>query len=185
MIQPYKIYHDKKAGDFTSEIIDLIDKGETVILDLGNADPKVMEYFSFNLSVSIFRHQVNKFSNNKLGDHYIQLVFEEAHNLFPAKERREDIYQRIAKEGAKFHIGLVYSTQSPTSISEDLLAQTENFFVAHLSAERDVNKLSKVNITYNGLQTDILRAKTIGYIRMLTRSHRFVIPVQAKLFTPP
>jgi len=185
MIQPYRIYHDKKAGNFTKEIIDLIDKGGTVILDLGNADPKVMEYFSFDLSVSIFRHQVNKFSNNKLGNHYIQLIFEEAHNLFPAKEKKEDIYQRIAKEGAKYHIGMVYSTQSPTSISEDLLAQTENFFVAHLSAERDANKLAKVNIAYKGLQTDILRARTIGYIRMLTRSHRFVIPVQAKLFTPP
>jgi len=33
---------------------------------------------------------------------------------------------------------MVYATQSPTTISKDLLKNTENFFVTHLSAEEDV-----------------------------------------------
>jgi len=65
------------------------------------------------------------------------------------------------------------------------LAQTENFFVAHLASQDDVNMLAKVNIAYESLKNDILQAKTVGYIRMLTRSHRFVVSVQAKKFTPP
>jgi hypothetical protein len=80
---------------------------------------------------------------------------------------------------------MVYSTQSPTTISKDLLAQTENFFVAHLASRDDVDVLSKVNIAYESLASDILLAKTPGYMRMLTRSHRFVISVQAMKFTPP
>jgi len=30
-----------------------------------------------------------------------------------------------------------------------------------------------------------MRAKTPGYMRMLTMSHRFIIPMQAKLFVAP
>jgi DNA helicase HerA-like ATPase len=184
MIQRFRIYHDANAGDFIKEIIKLLDEGKTVILDLSNADPEVANYFAEELSVAVFIHQVYKFTNNRLGNHYIQLYFEEAHNLFPNNEDVTTIYSRLAKEGAKYHIGMVYSTQSPTTINKDLLAQTENFFVAHLSSKDDVNTLAKVNIEYESLKDDILRSKTVGYIRMLTRSHRFVIPVQARKFTP-
>jgi len=184
IIQGFRKYHDPKAGDFVDEIIRLLDNGQTVILDLGNAPPEVMEYFSVHLSKAIFHHQVEKFSNNALGNHYLQLYFEEAHNLFPARDEGMDIYRRIAKEGAKYHIGMVYSTQSVSSINKDLLAQTENFFIAHLSSQEEVNLLGRVNVAYESLKDDILRAKTVGYIRMLTRSHRFVVSVQARKFTP-
>jgi DNA helicase HerA-like ATPase len=185
MIQRFRIYHDRNAGDFAREIIQLVDQGQTVILDLGNANPEVMEYFSYELSSAVFNHQVDKFTNNALGNHYVQLYFEEAHNLFPARDEGMDIYRRIAKEGAKYHIGMVYSTQSVTTINKDLLAQTENFFIAHLSSQDEVNALAKVNIAYESLKDDILQAKTVGYIRMLTRSHRFVVSVQARKFVPP
>jgi len=185
MIQRFRTYHDRNAGDFAREIIQLVDQGQTVILDLGNANPEVMEYFSYELSSAIFNHQVDKFTNNALGNHFVQLYFEEAHNLFPAKDEGMDIYRRIAKEGAKYHIGMVYSTQSVTTINKDLLAQTENFFIAHLSSQDEVNALAKVNVAYESLKDDILQAKTVGYIRMLTRSHRFVVSVQARKFTPP
>jgi DNA helicase HerA-like ATPase len=116
----------------------------------------------------------------------VQLYFEEAHNLFPkdSDNRGMSIYSKIAKEGAKYHIGMVYSTQSVTSIDTDLVNQTENFFIAHLSSQDEVKALSRVNASYDGLQDDILRAKTKGYIQMLTRSHRFVVPVQTRIFQP-
>jgi len=186
IIQGFRKFHDLKAGDFVSEIIGLLDAGKTVIIDLGNAPPEVLDYFSVYLPKAILYNQVDKFSNNMLGKHYLQLYFEEAHNLFPTVDQREvDIYRRIAKEGAKYHIGMVYSTQSVTTINKDLLAQTENFFIAHLSSQDEVNALAKVNVAYESLKDDILQAKTVGYIRMLTRSHRFVVSVQARKFTPP
>ncbi len=187
LIQRYRIYHDKHAGNFVAQILDELDNGKTVILDLGNANEEVMQYFSRELSFAVFKHQTTKFASNRLGDHFIQLYFEEAHNLFGDNDKSEEtlIYRRFAKEGAKYHIGMVYSTQSPTTINPDLLAQTENFFIAHLASQDDVNKLAKLNIAYDSLKNDILQAKTIGYIRMLTRSHRFVVSMQALRFTPP
>lgn len=184
ILQSIRKYHSTEAGNFIQEILNKLDNGKTVIIDLGNADEEVMQYFSRELSEAVFRNQTRKFTENKLGNHYVQLYFEEAHNLFGYNDNSEEtkIYRRFAKEGAKYHIGMVYSTQSPTTVNSDLLAQTENFFVAHLASFDDVNKLAKVNIAYESLKNDILQAKTQGYIRMLTRSHRFVISVQANKF---
>lgn len=183
----YRSYHDSRAGDYITQILELLDQGQTVIIDLGNADDVLMSYFSRQLSEAVFYHQTDKFTSNQLDNQYVQLYFEEAHNLFGYNDTSDEtrIYRRFAKEGAKYHIGMVYSTQSPTTINPDLLAQTENFFIAHLASQDDVNKLAKLNVAYDSLKNDILQAKTPGYIRMLTRSHRFVVSMQALKFTPP
>lgn len=185
MIQAYRQFHDRQAGEFTREIIQFLENGQTVILDLGNANPLVLTYFSDDLSRSIFNNQVDRFSNNNLGNTYIQIYFEEAHNLFPRDDSSNvDIYRRLAKEGAKYQIGMVYATQSISSINADLLAQTENFFILHLSSRQEVDNLARLNISYESVKRDILQTRTPGYVRMLTRSHRFVVPVQARQFLP-
>jgi len=187
ILRRFRELHDQSAGNYREEVLKLLDQGKTVILDLGNANEELVSYFSRQLSEAVFYHQMDKFTTNSLGNHFIQVYFEEAHNLFAANDtdERTRIYRRFAKEGAKYHIGMVYSTQSPTTINPDLLAQTENFFVAHLASQDDVNRLSRVNIAYESLKDDILQAKTVGYIRMLTSSHRFVVSMQALRFSPP
>lgn len=185
MLAGYRMYHSPNAKDFVTDIIELLESGKTVILDLGNAQDSIRMYFSDLLSNSVFGYQEKKFVTNALGDSYIQLYFEEAHNLFPPSSTdNHDVYSRFAKEGAKFHIGMVYSTQSPSTISQELLVQTENFFVGHLSSTKETKALATQQILFDGVEDDILRAKTPGYMRMLTMSNRFVVPVQAKLYAP-
>lgn len=183
MLRPFMAYHDPQASDIVQDVLNLLDVGKTVILDLGNAGDQIRRYFSDLLSREVFLHQERKFTSDSLGDHYVQLYFEEAHNLFPRENRDlTDVYSRFAKEGAKFHIGIVYSTQSPSTISQELLAQTEIFFVGHLSSQDETRALARVQIAYEGIQEDISRARTPGFMRMLTFSHRFVIPMQAYKF---
>ena len=185
MIANYREYHSPNASDFVREIIQGLDGGKTIILDLGNASDTIRKYFSDLLSLNVFRNQEKKFVNNQLGDSYIQLYFEEAHNLFPPHTKdNQDVYSRFAKEGAKFHIGMVYSTQSPSTISQELLVQTENFFVGHLSSSGETNALTKTQVAFAGVEEDIMRSRTPGYMRMLTMSNRFVVPVQADLYDP-
>jgi hypothetical protein len=183
VIRAYRQYHAANAGDFQNDILKLLDDGMTVILDLGNATDAIRRYFSQMLSVAVFRHQETKFVGNTLGNRFIQLYFEEAHNLFPPESKDlTGVYARFAKEGAKFHIGMVYSTQSPSTINKELLAQTENFFVGHLSSQDETKALSRVQVAFAGVEQDILKAKTPGYMRMLTMSHRFIVPTQAFKF---
>jgi hypothetical protein len=183
VLRPFIQYHDPNAGDIVVDIIRYLDDGKTVILDLGNANDQIRRYFSDLLSKGVFTHQEDKFVSNTLEDHFIQLYFEEAHNLFPRDSKEiTDVYSRFAKEGAKFHIGMVYSTQSPSSVSQELLMQSENFFVGHLASIDEAKTLSRQQAAFNGIEVDILRSRTPGYMRMLTFSHRFVVPVQAFLY---
>ena len=183
ILKPYSEYHAPNAGDFIADILKLLDTGKTVILDLGNATDTLRRYFADMLSRAVFGHQEKKFVSNTLGSHHVQLYFEEAHNLFPVNDKDlAGVYARFAKEGAKFHIGMVYSTQSPSTINRELLAQTENFFVGHMSSQDETKALSRVQVAFAGHEQDILRAKTPGFMRMITQSHRFVLPIQANKF---
>jgi DNA helicase HerA-like ATPase len=183
VLNRYRNYHHHLATNFVAEILDGLEAGRTVILDLGNANDRIREFFADMLSRAVFQHQEVKFTSNRLGEHFIQLYFEEAHNLFPATAKDlTGVYARFAKEGAKFHIGMTYSTQSPSTIYGELLAQTENFFIGHLSSSQETSALVKLQRAFSGVEEEIMRSRTPGYMRMLTQSHRFVIPVQARLF---
>lgn len=180
ILRPFLAYHDAHAGNVVKEVLEKLDAGKTVILDLGNASDRIRRYFSDLLSKALFSHQEHKFTSNSFGGHFMQIYFEEAHNLFPRDAKDlTDVYSRFAKEGAKFHIGMIYSTQSPSSISQELLMQTENFFVGHLASIDEAKALSRQQAAFTGIEEDILRSRTPGYMRMLTFSHRFVVPMQA------
>ena len=145
IFSPYKHYHSARAGDFVDEILKLLNIGKTVVLHWETGLDSIRRYFSDMLSRAVFSHQELKFVTNALGNHFVQLSFEEAHNLFPTDDKDlTGVYARFAKEGAKFHIGMVYSTQSPSTINKELLAQTEYFFVAHLSSQDEARALSRV-----------------------------------------
>lgn len=182
ILKNFKDYHSANANDFTLEILNELDEGKIVILDLASATDEIRRYFSNMLSKGIFSHQENKFITNNLNNHYIQVYFEEAHNIFPKDNDPSNIYARFAKEGAKFNIGIVYSTQSPSTINKELLNQTENFFIGHMSSPAEVKFLSNLNVEFIGVEHDILKNKQKGYMRVLTNSHRFVIPIQINLF---
>lgn len=185
IISPHHKHHSIEGGNSIKEIIDSLDLGNTVILDLANSHPDMLQYYSRKLSESLFNHQQKKFIENNINENkFIQIYFEEAHNLFPKESDSDapEIYRRIAKEGAKFHIGMIYSTQSITTIDRDLLAQTENYFIAHLSSKEQVTALNKFNHFFETYEKDILNAKRVGYLRIMTQSHRFAIPVQINKF---
>ncbi|WP_239374503.1 ATP-binding protein [Frankia sp. Cj5] len=183
VLNRYRGYHNDAATDFIQEILSALDSGRTVILDLGNASDRIRSFFADMLSRHVFSHQEEKFTSDSLGSHFVHLYFEEAHNLFPVGVKDlTGVYARFAKEGAKFHIGMTYSTQSPSTIYGELLTQTENFFVGHLSSSDETKTLTRLQRAFAGVEDEIMRTRTPGFMRMLTKSHRFVIPVQARLF---
>ena len=183
ILRPCASFHSPDACDFIDQTLRSLDQGDTVIVDLGSANERVIRYFARVLSMAVFRHQEARFVTNTLQGCFVQLYFEEAHMIFPRNQGDIiDVYSRFAKEGAKFHIGIVYSTQSPSSVNRDLLSQTENFFIGHLSSSEEVEVLANVQVGFKNQGADILGSRTPGFMRVLTFSHRYVVPVQAKRF---
>ena len=82
----------------------------------------------------------------------------------------------------KFNIGIVYSTQSPSTVNRDLLSQTENFFIGHLSSSIDTEQLAKIQHAFGQIGDIIMRQRTRGLLHLLTYSHRYVVPVQANRY---
>ena len=185
---PYQLrsclpYHSPMAEDFMQHILAALDEGRTVIIDLSNAPDRVVRYFAQKMCLAIFAEQEHKFNRNSLAGRYIQIYFEEAHDIFPIQgSLMTNVYSRFAKEGAKFHIGIAYATQSPTTINPDLLAQTENFFIGHLSSQKEVDCICELQVAFQGCENAIRFNRTPGLMQVLTQSHRYVVPMQANLY---
>lgn len=113
----------------------------------------------------------------------IVLYVEEAHNLIGADAEPDDTWPRIAKEGAKARIALVYATQEPSSVQRNILANTENIFCTHLNNDQEVQALSQYYDFVDFAQS-IKKAQDVGFALMKTLSAPFVVPTQIRKFEP-
>lgn len=184
-ITPFTDYHDPGGGNLAKSIVNEVEEGKTVLIDLAQADQQVSQFYTEMLAKAVLAKQMEKFatlSAEEFEKHSVLFYFEEAHNLFRSDDKDlKSTYNKLAKEGAKFRIGMVYATQSMTTLSPDLLKNTENFFIAHLNDDREVKEIER-RYEFAGLGLDIQRARSKGYVRMITLSHRYVLPVQIRLF---
>ena len=170
-------------ASYEDEVVELLRHGKIVIIDLSQGDPVIQRTYSDRLCTSIFREAMDRFINNTLGN-YVQMYFEEAHNLFPKKTDADLtlIYNRIAKEGAKLGLGLAYATQEVSSISANVLKNTQNWFVSHLNNQDELREIAKY-YDFEDFVDSLRRTTDKGFIRMKTYSNAFIVPVQIDRFT--
>jgi hypothetical protein len=141
-------YHSLQGSNVFDEITRQAQAGRTVFVDLSMGDERVRKSLADRISRELLTSQMQLFNRNELGERFVILYFEEAHILFPKtdKEVDTDVYNKLSKEGAKFHISMVYATQSMSTLSPDLLKNTENFIVTHLDDDREVKELEHIAI---------------------------------------
>ncbi len=172
-----------RTMSYEEEIVQLLRKGKIAIIDLSQGDPSIQRIYSDRLCGSIFRNAMDCFIQN-MPTNFIQMYFEEAHNLFPKKTDSDltIIYNRIAKEGAKLRLGLAYATQEVSSISANVLKNTQNWFVSHLNNQDELREIAKY-YDFEDFTDSLRRATDKGFIRMKTYSNAFIVPVQIDRFS--
>ena len=179
------LHTDTVQKPFEQDIIDELRQGRIVIIDLSQGDDVIQKFYSERLCRAIFTDAMGRFIQGA-ANNFIQFYFEEAHNLFPKKDDKDlsQIYNRIAKEGAKLNLGLAYATQEVSSISGNILKNTQNWFIAHLNNDDETREIKKY-YDFGDFTDSLVRfsaGNDKGFVRMKTYSNPFVVPVQVNRF---
>lgn len=173
------------TSQFDVEIVDALRAGKIVVVDLSQGSEEIQSLYSERICVKIFQDAMGRFVRNE-PNNFIQFYFEEAHNLFPKKEGSDlkQIYNRLAKEGAKLNLGMVYATQEVSSISSNILKNTQNWFIAHLNNSDETRELQKY-YDFSDFTSSLVKFSATndqGFVRLKTYSSAFVVPTQIGLF---
>ncbi|MYJ24314.1 MAG: DUF87 domain-containing protein [Holophagales bacterium] len=173
--------------DYTDDIVRDLAQGKLVILDQALGDPVMNEQSAERIMRAIFTRQQEHFTQSLEGGLSPVIVYvEEAHTLLPrgSEDDTRNIWARTAKEGSKFNIGLVYSTQEPSSIQRNILRNTENWFIAHLNNSGETRELDQYN-DFSDFSASIRRVKEAGLLKVRTMSSPYTLPVKIDRFVAP
>lgn len=188
-IKGYKVlldarpYHSsRRAQEVGDEIYKHLINGKIVILDLSVGEASLREEISKQIARAIFEKSMQTFLESKTPPNIVVYI-EEAHNLIGKGMNLTDTWPRLAKEGAKYRIGLVYATQEVSSMHPNILANTENWFITHLNNLREIKELAQF-YDFDDFSDSLIRAQDVGFARVKTLSSPFVIPVQIDKFNP-
>lgn len=180
---PLKDFHDPVVGsDVAKDIYDELVAGRVVIVDLHIGSEKVIQTLSETITVHLLARQTHTFTAGEEPPR-IQVMLEEAHNLFSSKRYNDDadVWVRLAKEAAKLKIGMIYATQEVTGVAHQVKANTANWVVSHLNNRQELNELGKF-YDFGSFQDAILAAEDRGFVRLKTLSSPFIVPVQIERY---
>lgn len=176
-------YHsESRDKDVFDEVYEFLKDGKIVILDLSVGPAFIRDKISKKIAKKIFDNSMGYFIKGENPPNIVIYV-EEAHNLIGKGLDLTETWPRLAKEGAKYRISLVYATQEVSSVHPNILSNTENWFVSHLNSEREVKEISKF-YDFSDFSKSLLRAQDVGFSRVKTLSGPFVVPVQIDKFNP-
>lgn len=182
LVDSLKYHSPRRTTEVADEIYEHLLNGKVVILDLSVGDARIRDKVSTQIATKIFQNSMNIFVEGKTPPNIVVYI-EEAHNLIGRGMDLTETWPRLAKEGAKYRISLVYATQEVSSMHPNILANTENWFITHLNNAREIKELAQF-YDFDDFGQSLIRAQDVGFARMKTLSSPFVIPVQIDKFDP-
>jgi len=178
--------HNPKGTNVFEEIQRSLKNRRIVILDLSLFPLQFANQIAAVALERIFSY--NQYHITTQSTIPVIAVFEEAQNVLNKKavESGDSIFVRWAKEGRKYNLGLIYITQQPGAIAEEIVSQTDNFFVMHLLSKGDVDALVHANRHYGGVIAHFLGTETVvGNAYIYSAPYQpFVFPAHIWEFKP-
>ena len=192
-----KVFKTEDTDLFTSFYKEQLAKGDVeklnadkpsqvTIIDMSLLPFEVLETIT-GLIGRLILEFVSRFPESDRGKLPMVIALEEAQNYIPEKNRgdRESIakkvFERIAREGRKYGISLLVSSQRPSELSKTVLSQCNSFIIHRLQNPEDQKYVRQLVSAAN---EDILQQLPI-----LPQQHVVIMgdavrtPVQAKMNT--
>ena len=156
-------------------------KSQVIIIDLNSANDEMIEVISCVLSRLIFEKLRGAKNRNKFP---VNLVLEEAHRYISKDAGKvfgdaNRIFERIAKEGRKYGMFLLVSSQRPSELSKTVLSQCSNFIVHRIQNPEDLSHIRQ--ITPHISETILKRMPSIPTQHALIFGHAVNLPTTFKV----
>lgn len=119
--------------------------GKLVIVDLSLMRGKPATSLTAMLLRYIFESNVEKHTEVNSRTIPVIALIEEAQKVLEGSNESHEPFIEWVKEGRKYNLGAVMVTQQPGAIDQEILSQTDNFFVFHLISGSDLTALNKAN----------------------------------------
>lgn len=155
----------KNSRDYLSKVFNL-DKKEIqlILVDLSEVGNDILE-----LSTSVIARMFYDLRKSKNGDERlkspIHIILDEAHRYIKQDANyilRENIFERIAREGRKFSLFLFLSSQRPSELSPTVLSQCGNYIIHRIQNEIDMKYIYSVLPYYSDDYTTKVKQQVPG-----------------------
>ena len=113
---------------------------QLITIDSSEVGTDVLELMTSVVSRMIFDHRKEMLGSDRR-HHPVHLFLDEAHRYIRKDAQyilRENIFEKIAREGRKYSLFLVVSSQRPSELSDTVLSQCANFIVHRIQNEVDL-----------------------------------------------
>jgi hypothetical protein len=186
ILQPLRPFHSALSElDYAEAIYSDLARGRLVIVDLSRGSELVLQVCSERVVNHILMRASQRFRDGR-PPRPMQIFLEEAHRLlnrdkFNKAAGENDPYVRLAKESAKYRIGMIYATQEVSAVDESILSNTANWIAAYMNNAGEAKRLAAY-YDFERFTAQILSADDRGFIRLRTDSAAYTMPVQVRKF---
>src|ERR1051326_9121642 len=161
LVPPIRRLH-RSGATLGKNLIEELKRNRVVIADvslLGSEDGLAITGM---LMRRIFQHNLRHLTNMAGQTVRCLTVLEEAQTMLGDRTLDDrDVFVRWVKEGRKYGLGCILVTQQPSSISNQIISQGDNFFVLHLLNENDLQTLKRHNAYFSDEILGFIRAEPI------------------------
>lgn len=184
----YKIFSDKDSDLFSEYYKKVLPNSErNKVNQITIIDMSLLPYEVLETITGLVGRLVLEFSSRiePRGSFPMVLVLEEAQNYIPEINRKDRtsiskrVFERVAREGRKYGISLVVSSQRPSELSKTVLSQCNSFVIHRLQNPEDQKYVRQLVSVAN---EDIL-----AQLPILPQQHAIIMgdavrtPVQVRL----
>jgi ABC-type dipeptide/oligopeptide/nickel transport system ATPase component len=121
-------------------------KYQLVIIDTSELSPDILETLTSVTSRLLFDER-KKLTGDDRRKKPVHLVVDEAHRYIKKHYDyllKENIFEKIAREGRKYSFYLIVSSQRPSELSETVLSQCANFIIHRIQNEKDMHYIKAI-----------------------------------------
>jgi len=147
IVEDERIINIIDPDDEIDTVKQIIDSDDEITIINADFDKDELDVIMFLFSKLLFKYaNEGRDQDSKLN---LLVLFEEAHRYINEEDNEDyklgNCYiERLAREGRKYGIGLIISSQRPSELSKTVLSQCNSFIIHRITNKNDLEFVSKV-----------------------------------------